>query len=103
MPPVPSPYKDNIGQHFLESIGVLLKKAAVVILDEPTAALDPVAEYDIYRQFDTLVGQRTAICISHRLSSCRFCDRISVFSADCIREYETHEEIMVSAPFRPQA
>lgn len=72
----------------------LFKKAPVVILDEPTAALDPVAEYDIYRQFDTLVGQKTAIYISHRLSSCRFCDRIAVFSEGRIMEYGTHEELV---------
>lgn len=72
----------------------LFKKAPVVILDEPTAALDPVAEYDIYRQFDTLIGQKTAIYISHRLSSCRFCDRIAVFSEGRIMEYGTHEELV---------
>lgn len=71
----------------------LFKKAPVVILDEPTAALDPVAEYDIYRQFDTLVGGKTAIYISHRLSSCRFCDRIAVFSEGRIKEYGTHWEL----------
>ena len=73
----------------------LYKKAPVVILDEPTAALDPVAEYDIYRQFDTLVGEKTAIYISHRLSSCKFCDRIAVFSEGRIKEYGTHDELSV--------
>ncbi len=73
----------------------LYKKAPVVILDEPTAALDPVAEYDIYRQFDTLVGGKTAIYISHRLSSCKFCDRIAVFSEGRIKEYGTHNELAV--------
>ncbi|MBD5501062.1 MAG: ABC transporter ATP-binding protein [Lachnospiraceae bacterium] len=72
----------------------LLKKAPVVILDEPTAALDPIAEYDIYRQFDVLVGNKTAIYISHRLSSCRFCDRIAVFSEGKIMEYGTHNELV---------
>ena len=72
----------------------LFKKAPVVILDEPTAALDPVAEYDIYRQFDTLVGKKTAVYISHRLSSCKFCDCIAVFSEGHIKEYGTHEELV---------
>ncbi len=71
----------------------LYRDAPIVILDEPTAALDPLAEYEIYRQFGTLVGGKTAIYISHRLSSCRFCDRIAVFSDGTIREYGTHEEL----------
>ena len=72
----------------------LYKKSPIVILDEPTAALDPVAEYDIYRQFNSLVGGKTAIYISHRLSSCKFCDRIAVFSDGRIREYGTHDELV---------
>ncbi len=72
----------------------LYKHAPVVILDEPTAALDPVAEYEIYRQFHSLVGGKTAIYISHRLSSCRFCDRIAVFSDGHIAEYGTHDELV---------
>lgn len=72
----------------------LFRKAPVVILDEPTAALDPVAEYEIYRQFNTLVGGKTAVYISHRLSSCKFCDRIAVFADDTIKEYGTHDELV---------
>ena len=75
----------------------LYKNAPVVILDEPTAALDPMAEYDIYRQFDTLVHEKTAIYISHRLSSCQFCDKIAVFSEKELKEYGTHAEL-VSKP-----
>ncbi len=71
----------------------LYKDAPVVILDEPTAALDPVAEYEIYKQFDTLVGGKTAIYISHRLSSCKFCDTIAVFADNTIKEYGTHDEL----------
>lgn len=71
----------------------LYKDAPVVILDEPTAALDPIAEYEIYRQFNTLVGGRTAIYISHRLSSCQFCDIIYVFVDGEIRERGTHEQL----------
>lgn len=72
----------------------LYKNSSIVILDEPTAALDPVAEYDIYRQFDTLVGEKTSIYISHRLSSCKFCDRIAVFSDGKIKECGTHDELV---------
>ncbi len=71
----------------------LHKDAPVVILDEPTAALDPIAEYEIYRQFNSLVGGRSAFYISHRLSSCQFCDRIAVFSGGRIAEYGTHAEL----------
>ncbi|MGN0401586.1 MAG: ABC transporter ATP-binding protein [Acetatifactor sp.] len=72
----------------------LYKDAPVIILDEPTAALDPVAEYEIYRQFSTLVGNKTAFYISHRLSSCRFCDRIAVFSEGKIAEYGNHDSLV---------
>lgn len=71
----------------------IYKKTPVIILDEPTAALDPVAEYEIYRQFHTLVGDKTAFYISHRLSSCRFCDRIAVFADGKIAEYGCHDEL----------
>jgi len=72
----------------------LYKDAPIVILDEPTAALDPIAEYDIYRRFDTLIGGKTAIYISHRLSSCKFCDKIAVFAENTIKEYGTHDELV---------
>ena len=72
----------------------LYRNAPIVILDEPTAALDPVAEYDIYRKFNELVGGKTAIYISHRLSSCKFCDRIAVFANEQIAEYGTHDELV---------
>lgn len=72
----------------------LYKDAPVVILDEPTAALDPIAEYEIYRQFDALVENRTAFYISHRLSSCRFCDHIAVFSGGRVAEWGTHAELV---------
>ncbi len=71
----------------------LYKDAPVVILDEPTAALDPIAEYEIYRQFNSLVGGKSAFYISHRLSSCQFCDHIAVFSDGHIAEYGTHAEL----------
>lgn len=72
----------------------LYKDAPIVILDEPTAALDPIAEYEIYRQFSTLVGGKTTIYISHRLSSCQFCDVIYVFADGRIQETGTHEELV---------
>ncbi|MCR5322770.1 MAG: ABC transporter ATP-binding protein/permease [Lachnospiraceae bacterium] len=71
----------------------LYKDAPVVILDEPTAALDPIAEYEIYKQFNSLVGGKSAFYISHRLSSCQFCDHIAVFSDGHIAEYGTHSEL----------
>lgn len=72
----------------------LYKDAPIVILDEPTAALDPVAEYEIYKKFNSLIGGKTAIYISHRLSSCKFCDTIAVFAEGTIKEYGTHDELI---------
>lgn len=72
----------------------LYRNAPVVILDEPTAALDPIAEYEIYKKFDTLVNNKSAIYISHRLSSCKFCDKIAVFAEKTIKEYGTHAELV---------
>lgn len=72
----------------------LYRDAPIVILDEPTAALDPIAEFEIYRKFNELVGGKTAVYISHRLSSCRFCDHIAVFSDHTIKEYGTHDELV---------
>ena len=70
------------------------RDAPVVILDEPTAALDPVAEYDVYNRFNDLIRNKTAIYISHRLSSCKFCDKIIVISDKTIKEIGTHEELL---------
>ncbi|MBR6358656.1 MAG: ATP-binding cassette domain-containing protein, partial [Lachnospiraceae bacterium] len=72
----------------------LYRNAPIVILDEPTAALDPLAEYEIYKKFDALVGGKSAIYISHRLSSCRFCDHIAVFADKTVKEYGTHDELV---------
>lgn len=72
----------------------LYKDSPIVILDEPTAALDPIAEAEIYEDFNKMVGGKTAIYISHRLSSCKFCDKIAVFSNKNIQEYGTHNELM---------
>lgn len=72
----------------------LFKDAPAVILDEPTAALDPKAEYEMFLQFRKLVEGKTAIFISHRLSAARICDRVAVFSKGKLSEYGTHEELM---------
>ena len=72
----------------------LYKDAPVVILDEPTAALDPIAENEIYTRFNTFVQGKTAIYISHRLSSCAFCDRIAVFDKAELVENGTHKKLI---------
>lgn len=72
----------------------LYKDSPIVVLDEPTAALDPLAEYEIYKRFDSLIGGKTAVYISHRLSSCKFCDKIAVFAEKTIKEYGTHNDLL---------
>ena len=72
----------------------LYKDAPIVVLDEPTAALDPVSEHEVYSGFQNLVGGRTAIFISHRLSSCRFCDEILVFHQGKLVQRGSHEELV---------
>lgn len=72
----------------------LYKNAPFIVLDEPTAALDPLAEYEIYTKFNDLIGDRTAIYISHRLSSCRFCDDIAVFENGQIVQFGSHDELL---------
>ena len=75
----------------------LYKDAPVVVLDEPTAALDPVAEHKIYQQFNAFVEGKTAIYISHRLSSCRFCDTIAVFKKGELVGAGTHDDLLADA------
>lgn len=72
----------------------IYKGAPFMVLDEPTAALDPISEYDIYTKFNSIVGTRTAIYISHRLSSCRFCDDITVLDNGHIIERGSHEKLI---------
>ena len=72
----------------------LYKNAPFIILDEPTAALDPISEAAIYEQFNGIVGQKTAVYISHRLASCRFCDEIAVFEEGKIVERGTHDGLI---------
>lgn len=72
----------------------LYKDAPFIVLDEPTAALDPVAEYEIYSKFNEIVEDKTAIYISHRLSSCRFCDDIAVFDNGRLIQRGNHDELL---------
>lgn len=72
----------------------IYKNAPFIVLDEPTAALDPIAEADIYGRFHVIAGSRTAVFISHRLSSCIFCDEILVFREGEIAERGTHSELL---------
>lgn len=72
----------------------IYKNAPVLILDEPTAALDPIAENEIYSRFNSFVQNKTAIYISHRLSSCAFCDKIAVFDNARLVEHGTHRELL---------
>lgn len=72
----------------------LYKDAPFIVLDEPTAALDPIAEYEIYSKFNEIVGNKTAVYISHRLSSCRFCDVIAVFDNGRLIQRGGHDELL---------
>lgn len=72
----------------------LYKNSSIIILDEPAAALDPIAEYDMYTRFNGFVGNKTAVYISHRLSSCRFCANIIVFDTGNIVQYGSHETLL---------
>ena len=72
----------------------LYKKASMVILDEPASALDPIAEAEIYEKFNSLVEDKTAIYISHRMSSSVFCDRILIIDGGTVADYDTHENLM---------
>jgi ABC-type multidrug transport system fused ATPase/permease subunit len=78
----------------------IYRDAPMVVLDEPTAALDPLAEYEIYQRFDELIGGKTTVYISHRLSSCRFCDRIAVFDGGELVQYGSHEDLLRQADGR---
>ena len=72
----------------------LYKGTPMIVLDEPTAALDPFAEARVYEDFSLMVEHKTAIYISHRLSSCRFCDEITVFDSGRIVQKGTHAELV---------
>lgn len=72
----------------------LCKDSPFILLDEPTAALDPVSEYEVYSNFSTISGDKTTVYISHRLASCRFCDEIVVFDQGRIVQHGAHEELL---------
>ena len=72
----------------------LYKNAPVIILDEPTSALDPIAESEIYEKFNEITQDKITIYISHRLSSCRFCNNIIVLNDGMIAEHGTHSELL---------
>ena len=72
----------------------LYKDSPFIILDEPTAALDPIAEAEIYSKFNDIAGDKTAIYISHRLSSCKFCDEIAVFHEGAVIQQGSHEALV---------
>jgi len=72
----------------------LCKDSPFILLDEPTAALDPVSEYEVYSNFSAISGDKTTVYISHRLASCRFCDQIVVFDKGRIVQHGAHEELL---------
>ena len=72
----------------------LYKNGAILALDEPTAALDPIAEDDIYRKYNTMAAGKTALFISHRLASTRFCDRSLFLKDGRIAEEGTHQQLL---------
>lgn len=72
----------------------LYKGAKIVVLDEPTSALDAIAEQALYERFDGMIGNKSAVYISHRLASTRFCDRIAMFEEGRLVECASHDELM---------
>ena len=74
----------------------LYKNAPLILLDEPTAALDPLAESDMYARYNELTQGRSAVYISHRLASTRFCDRILLIDGGVIAEEGTHDQLMAA-------
>ncbi len=72
----------------------IYKEAPIVILDEPTAALDPYAEREIQEQFFENLAGETMLSVSHRMSSCRCCDRIAVLHKGKLVQQGTHRELL---------
>lgn len=94
---MPKGYETHIGRLVFED-GVELSggETPIIVLDEPTAALDPLAENDIYQKYNDMTGGRTSLYISHRLASTRFCDRIIYLKDGSIRESGTHEQLLAA-------
>lgn len=76
----------------------LYKDAPFMILDEPTAALDPVAEFEVYNRMNDMIGNKAAVFISHRLSSCRFCQDIAVFHEGRLIQRGSHDALVSDKP-----
>ena len=74
----------------------LFREGSILILDEPTAALDPIAENEIYLHYNEMTASKTSFFVSHRLASTRFCDRILLLDQGRIVEQGTHEELLAS-------
>jgi len=101
---IETPLVKHITEHGTEMSGgevqrlflarALYKDAPILVLDEPTAAMDPIAEQNIYLKYNELSKDKTAFFISHRLSSTRFCDRIFLIDDGVIKECGTHDELM---------
>lgn len=75
----------------------LYKDSSFILLDEPTAALDPISEYEVYSNFNSISGDKTTVYISHRLASCRFCDKIAVFDNGQIVQVGNHNTLVADA------
>ena len=73
----------------------LYKDSPIIVLDEPTAALDPIAEAEVYSKFNEIVSDKTAMYVSHRLSSCRFCDNIAVLHEGALVQQGSHDELVI--------
>ncbi len=89
-------------RHKLAGARLLYKNSDVVILDEPTADLDPIAEVESYKKLSEVIGGRTSFYISHRLPSCKFCDEIIVLKDGIIYESGSHDELLEKGGYYSQ-
>ena len=77
----------------LAMVRALFKNSPLIVLDEPTSALSPQSEYELYQNFNSLTNEKTVFFISHRLSSCRICDKIILLHGGKLEAIGTHEEL----------